>query len=89
MCLFTYSSLYISSLLNVSLHNFVLSDVTRHLFEKAIISAGRTDTNSIISAVPTHKYSIISGRKIFVVFHFLFNGVVPCAACLIDRNSAI
>ena len=55
--------------------------------EKAIISAGRTDTNSIrpISAVRTHKYSIISGRKITMVFHFRFNGrdtsVVRYGAC--------
>ena len=31
-------------------------------------------SNSIISVVQTHKYSIISGRKISMVFHFQFNG---------------
>ena len=35
----------------------------------AIISARHTDTNSIISAAQTHKYSIITGRKISMVFH--------------------
>jgi len=44
------------------------------LVKKAIISAGCTDTNSITSVVQTNKYSLISGRKISMAFHFQFNG---------------
>ena len=62
-------------------------------YEKAIISAGRTDTNCIISAVPTHKYSIISGRKNLWYSISCLMAVVlawfDMEHVLIDRNPAI
>ena len=61
--------------------------------KKAIISEGRTDTNSIISAVRTHKYSIISGRKyIWYSISGLMADVLAwfdMKRVLVDRNPAI